>query len=165
MEAEERGSGEPLPDLGPEHPFEGVLRQRSDVDGVHAILGEGRHDAQGVVIGTGASSGRHQTDLLVLQAPHDELEHPDRREVHPLDVIDGHDDGGGGGHRPEASEDGQGNGPLVGPGARTRGAQEGHLEGPALRLGHGRKCLLEDGLEEVTEGGVGQARLRLDRAA
>ena len=165
MEAEERGTWEPLTDLVPEHPFEGVLRQRSDVDGVHAILGEGRHDAQGVVIGTGASSGRHQANLLVLQAPHDELEHPDRGEVHPLDVIDGHHDGRGGGHRPEASEDGQGNGPLVGPGARTRGPQEGHLEGLALWLRHGGKCLLEDGLEEVTEGGVGQARLRLDRAA
>jgi hypothetical protein len=89
VEAEERGPREALTHLVPEHPFDGVLRQRSDVDGVSAILGEGRHDAQGVVIGAGASSGRHQTDLLVLQAPHDELEHPDRRGVHPLDVIDG----------------------------------------------------------------------------
>ena len=165
VEAEERGSGEPFPHLGPEHPFEGVLRQRSDVDGVHAILGEGRHDAQGVVIGTGASSGRHQPNLLVLQAPHDELEHPDRREVHPLDVIDGHHDGRGGGHRSEASKHGQGNGPLVGSGARSRGAQEGHLEGLALWLRHGGERLLEDGLEEVTEGGVGQACLGLDRTA
>ena len=165
VEAEERGSGEPFPHLGPEHPFEGVLRQRSDVDGVHAILGEGRHDAQGVVIGTGASSGRHQTNLLVLQAPHDELEHPDRREVHPLDVIDGHHDRRGGGHRSEASKHGQGNGPLVGSGARSRGAQEGHLEGLALWLRHGGECLLEDGLEEVTECSVGQACLGLDRTA
>ena len=165
VEAQERGSGEPFPNLGPEHPFEGVQRQRSDVDGVHAILGEGRHDAQGVVIGTGASSGRHQPNLLVLQAPHDELEHPDRREVHPLDVIDGHHDRRGGGHRSEASEHGQGNGSLVGSGARSRGAQEGHLEGLALWLRHGGECLLEDGLEEVTEGGVGQACLGLDRTA
>ena len=165
MEAEERGSGEPFPHLGPEHPFEGVLRQRSDVDGVHAILGEGRHDAQGVVIGTGASSGRHQPNLLVLQAPHDELEHPDRGEVHPLDVIDGHHDGRGGGHRSEASKHGQENGPLVGSGARSRGAQEGHLEGLALWLRHGGERLLEDGLEEVTECSVGQACLGLDRTA
>ena len=82
-----------------------------------------------------------------------------------MDVVDGHDDGSGGGHRPEASEDGQGDGPLVGPGARTRGPQEGHLEGPALWLRHGRERLLEDRLEEVTEGGVGQACLRLDRTA
>jgi hypothetical protein len=45
VKAQERRSGEPFPNLGPEHPFEGVLRQRSDVDGVHAILGEGRHGA------------------------------------------------------------------------------------------------------------------------
>jgi len=82
-----------------------------------------------------------------------------------LDVIDGHDDRGGGGHQPKASHDGQGNGSLAGPGTRTRGPQEGHLERPALRLGHRWKCLLEDGLQEVTEGGVGQTRLRLDRTA
>ena len=44
-------------------------------------------------------------------------------------------------------------------------AQEGHLEGPALGLRQGRERLLEDRLEEVTEGGVGQTRLRLDRTA
>ena len=92
VEAQERGPVEPLPDLVPEHPFEGVQRQRSHVDGVHAILGEDRRDAQGIVIRIGASSGRHQADRLVLQAPNDELEHPDRREVHPLDVIDRHHD-------------------------------------------------------------------------
>jgi hypothetical protein len=165
MEAEERGSREILTHLVEEHPFDGVRGQRSDVDGVLAILGEDRHDAQGIVVGFGAPNGSHQADRLVLQAPHDELEHPDRGEIHPLDVIDRHDDGGGRGHRPEASEDGQGNGPLVGAGARTRGSQGGDLESPALRLGHGRECLLEDGLEEVTEGGVRQARLRFDRAA
>ena len=130
-----------------------------------AILGERRHDAQGVVIGTGASSGGHQPNPLVLQAPHDELEHPSRGEVHPLDVIDGHHDGRGGGHRSEASKHGQGNGSLVGPGTRARGPQEGHLEGPALWLRQRRKRLLEDGLEEVTERGVGQPRLGLDRTA
>lgn len=75
----ERGSRESFSDPGAEHPFEGVLRQRSDVDGVHAIAGEGRHHAQGVVVGTGAAGGRHQADPLVLQASHDELEHPDGR--------------------------------------------------------------------------------------
>jgi hypothetical protein len=45
VEAQERRSGEPFPDLGPKHPFEGVLRQRSDVDGFSAILGERRHNA------------------------------------------------------------------------------------------------------------------------
>jgi hypothetical protein len=165
VEAEERGSGEPFPHLGPKHSFEGVLRQRFDVDGVHAILGQGRHDTQGVVIGTGASSGSHQTNLLVFQASHDELEHPDRREVHPLDVIDGHHDGRGGGHRSEASKHGEGNGSLIGSGTGSRGAQEGHLEGLALGLRHGGECLLEDGLEEVTEGSVRQARLGLDGTA
>ena len=82
-----------------------------------------------------------------------------------MDVIDGHHDGRGGGHRSKASKHGQGNGSLVGSGARSRGAQEGHLEGLALWLRHGGERLLEDGLEEVAEGGVGQARLRLDRAA
>ena len=82
-----------------------------------------------------------------------------------MDVIDGHHDRRGGGHRSEASKHGQGNGPLVGSGARARGAQEGHLEGPALWLWQRWECLLEDGLEEVTEGGVGQACLGLDRTA
>jgi len=56
-------------------------------------------------------------------------------------------------------------GPLVGAGARSRGAQEGHLEGLALWLRHRGERLLEDGLEEVTECSVGQACLGLDRAA
>ena len=45
VETKERGSRESLTHLGPEHPFECVHRQRSDVDVVHAILGEGRLDA------------------------------------------------------------------------------------------------------------------------
>ena len=48
-------------------------------------------------------------------------------------------------------------GSLVGSGARARGAQEGHLEGQPLWLRHRRQRLLEDGVEEVTEGRVGQA--------
>jgi hypothetical protein len=82
-----------------------------------------------------------------------------------LDVIDGHNDRRGGGHRSEATEDRKANGPLVGSGARSRGAQEGHLEGLALGLRHGGERPLEDRLEEVTEGSVGQARLGLDRTA
>ena len=92
------------------------------------------------------------------------MEHSDRGEIHPLRVIDGHNDGGGGGHRPKASQDSKGNGPLVGSGTRTRGPQESHLERQALRLRQGWKRLLEDGLEEVTEGRVGETRFRLDRA-
>ena len=45
------------------------------------------------------------------------------------------------------------------------GTARGPPRGPALWLRHGRECLLEDGLEEVTEGGVGQSRLGLDRTA
>ena len=60
---------------------------------------------------------------------------------------------------------GEGNGSLVGPGARARGPQEGDLERPALGLGQRRERLLEDGLEEITERGVGQPRLGLDRTA
>ena len=45
------------------------------------------------------------------------------------------------------------------------GPQEGNLEGPVLRLRQGWKRVLEDRLEEVTQGGVGKTRLRLDRAA
>jgi hypothetical protein len=51
----------------------------------------------------------------------------------------------------EATEDRKGNGPLGGSAARARGAQEGHLEGLTLWLWQGGECLLEDGLEEVTE--------------
>jgi hypothetical protein len=82
-----------------------------------------------------------------------------------LDVVDGHHDRRGGGRRSEASKHGQRNGPLVGSGGRSRDTQEGHLEGLALRLRHGREYPLEDRLEEVTEGSVGQARLGLDRTA
>ena len=71
----------PSPDLVPEHPFQGVQRQRSDVDGVHAILGEGRRRRPGVVIGTGASSGRHQPTCSSFRPPHDELEHSGPRGV------------------------------------------------------------------------------------
>ena len=132
---------------------------------MHAILGNGSGDAEGIFSAVGASSRGEQTDRVALEAAYDELEHADRRKVHPLDVVDGQDDGSGGGHRPKASQDGQGDGPLVGPCARARGPQEGHLEGPALRLRQGWKRLLEDRLEEVTEGGVGKTRLRFDRAA
>jgi len=45
VETQERRSGEPFTNLGPKHPFERVVRQRSDVDGISAILGERRHDA------------------------------------------------------------------------------------------------------------------------
>ena len=144
VDAEERGSREAFTHLVAEHPFDRVDGERPDVDAMHVTLGERPGDAQGVFVGVGASNGCHQADRLVLEAARDELEHPDRGQVHPLDVVDGHDDGGAGRHRPKASEDGQGDRPLVGPGARTRGPQEGHLEGPALRLRQGRERVLED---------------------
>jgi hypothetical protein len=165
VEAEERGPWEPLTHLVPENPFDGVEGERPDANGMHAIPGKGRDDTKLIVISIGASHGQHEANRLVLQASHDELEHPDRGEVHPLDVIDGHHNGRGGGRRSEASEHGQANGSLVGSGTGSRGAQEGHLEGLTLWLRHGGELLLEDGLEEVTEGSVGQACLGLDRTA
>ena len=50
VEAEERGPREPVTHLVPEHPFDGVEGQRPDVNPIHAILGEGRDDAQGIVV-------------------------------------------------------------------------------------------------------------------
>ena len=165
MKAEERRSREVLTHRVTEHPIDRVDGERPDVDAMHAILEERPGDAQGIFVGAGASSRRHQADRLLLEAARDELQDPERGEIHPLDVVDGQDDGVGGGRRPKASEDGQGDGPLVGPGARARDAQEGHLEGPALGLRQGWERVLEDRLEEVTESGVGKTRLRLDRTA
>ena len=58
---------------------------------------------------------------------------------------------------------------LLPPGSPDKGdalaAVMRHLEGLALGLRHRGECLLEDGLEEVTECSVRQARLGLDRTA
>jgi len=165
VDAQERRPREPLTDRFQDDPLDVVEGQRPDMEVVHALLRERRPDGEGIDVVIGSSNGRHQADRLVPQTPDDELQHASRRQIHPLPVVDGHDDGRGGRHRTDAPQDGQRDGPLVGAPAGTRRSQERHLQGRALRLGERRQALVQDGLDEVAEDGVRETRLGLDGAA
>jgi hypothetical protein len=135
------------------------------VEGVHAFVRERRHDAEGVDLGIRSSYGRQDPDRFVPQTPDDELQHASSRQIHPLRVVDGHEDRRGGCRRADAPQDGQRDGPLLRAPAGTRREQECHLQGLALRLGKRRQALLQDGLDEIAEGGVRQTRLGFHRDA
>jgi len=127
---------------------------------VRALIRERRDDAEGIV-GTRSPHGRQEADGFVPQTPDDELQHADGRRIHPLSVVDGHDDGRDRRRRADAPEDRERHGPLVGARTRSRREQERDLEGLALRPRERRQTLLEHGFDQVPEGRVRQTGLGL----
>jgi hypothetical protein len=165
VDAQRAWSGRTLADRVQDDPLDVVHGQRPTWTDVHAFLGNAgatprdrpRHPIPVRPSATpiGSSFRRRTTNC----------KHASRGQIHPLRVVDGHDNGRSGRHRTDAPQHGQRDGPLVGAPAGRRRSQERHLEGRALRLGERRQALVQDGLDEVAEDGVRETPLGLDGTA
>jgi hypothetical protein len=104
-------------------------------------------------------------DRLDREAPQREPEHPRRRGVHPLQVIDGDKDRAALGEQPEHGQERHRHGALVGRSAGWLPPQCGECERSLLRPGQLRQRLVDHGVQQIAQGGVGQPGLRRARPA
>jgi hypothetical protein len=106
------------------------------------------------------AGGQQPPDPCVVEPREREPERGERRVVEPLDVVDADADGALGRERPQGSEPGRGDRPLVDPRVGLA-EQQGGLERASLHGRERRYDLLGRAVEEVGEPRVREARLRL----
>ena len=158
---EHRAGGDPAePAL--QEALDGAEAERGQDEVVEAIAGRRPVEVERRLRLARGALREQQADRLVGQAPGGEAEHRRARPVEPLHVVDGDDEGCRPGQRPQPGQRGEGDGLLVGLLAAL-GQEEGYFERAALRAGEVLQHL-GVGAEEVTQGSVGEARLRLGGA-
>jgi hypothetical protein len=100
-------------------------------------------------------------DRHVVQPPDRELQNPGRRKVEPLRVVDRQHQGARRGKGHERTMERGRKGPAIRRGGGGLRPEQRHLEGGSLRRREGVERLVDDPVEEISEGREGEPRLGL----
>ncbi len=117
--------------------------------------------------GAGAVCRRPQreqeSDRMTREPAHRKLQHPSRRTVEPLDIVDRNQQRRRGGEGAEHRDGRRGDRALTGGCVAGAGPEERNLERLALRRRERRQDLRLDPVEQIRESGVRERRLHLRR--
>ncbi len=134
---------------------ESVDRERPDVHGLEPLRRQGRSQLQRIDASRLVPAGDQQADRERADAPGGEPQDVRAGRVEPLDVVDREHEHPALGEQAEGGEPCPGDGEPVGLPASLREAQNSS-EGFPGGLGQQRQHLVENGLEEVAERGIGE---------
>ena len=159
------GTGEKLePEPVAQQPVDAIDRERADVDHGHAVVRRSRDGDVDLGVVDRPPAGDH-ADRLIVQTPEDELEHPGRWFVQPLDVVDRQDQRAIACRTTDdVSRSDKEYGERLGR-IRSRHPQQCRFERDALRLGQFRqRPLVRQIAEEVVQRREGECGLHLRRS-
>ena len=139
--------------------------QRTHGDALDPRRVERAIEVQRRLVVAGAAAREQQSRRLVAQSPHDELEHRPRRLVEPLDVVDGHEHGGGCAELVQHSQDCAADRAFVGGLPVSLLEQQRHFERVALGGGQRRQRVVEYPVEQVGDARERQLRFGQCRRA